>query len=155
MNPLEIVILGPPVGKERPRVNRKTGGVYTPRKTKIYERHVGQMAASAIYSLGFPDRKSWPLESGQVIVNFWIYMSTALEQAHEAPDADNVVKAVADGMEKVVYKNDRQVIPRVWKFSYNEPSPRVELTITRAKDDSGVWNRNLLAEFVERYKGKK
>ncbi len=121
---LTFEVLGPPVPKARPRFNKTTRQVYTPKETKDYERHVG--SCSWVVTARNPWIE-WPIkEPQQVIVDMEIHHEKSYGSA---PDADNVVKAICDGIEGVIYVNDRQAVPRVTRVLYNSHFPKVIVTI--------------------------
>jgi len=109
---LELTIPGKPVPKGRPRVTR-SGTTYTPARTKRFERAVGLIARSkgpefqadgplrlevtCVY--GRPGSNA-PKVSGRVPCD---------RGGSHYPDADNVLKAVADGLEGIAYANDKQL----------------------------------------------
>ena len=102
-----------PKSKERPRFNFKTGKVYTPPKTKRHERDVGNCAkAAGVKPIDgavsveiiayFEVKKSWPKYK----------RLAAIEQGwapDTAKDADNIAKAVKDGLNGIAYADDKQV----------------------------------------------
>lgn len=96
---IEFFIDGNPVGKERPRIG-KHGNVYTPSKTVDYQKNVGQSALVARNRAGI----FAPLEDS-IFVEMKMYFVTT-----KSPDIDNVIKSVLDGMNKIMYKDDAQVI---------------------------------------------
>jgi len=87
---LQFTVLGPPVGKERPRVTPH--GTYTPKRTRMYEATIYGMA-----QLRVP--RDWPLDA-----RYWLHVGFT-----GRCDGDNVRKAVADALEGVCYHNDRQI----------------------------------------------
>ncbi len=98
---IEFFIEGRPVGKERPRVVSKGGHAFafTPRKTKDYEKYISACALQARNA----QRIFQPLE-GAVTVKMQVTFAN-----HVHPDLDNVIKAVLDGMNKIIYCDDKQV----------------------------------------------
>lgn len=110
-----FTVYGEPQGKGRPRFTR-SGHAYTPDKTASYEGEIRQMAAAAMGS-------SEPLETP---VSVFCYVTLPIpastpkkrlkafldgsERPLKKPDLDNVAKAFLDGMNGIVYKDDKQVI---------------------------------------------
>lgn len=110
-----FTLLGPPVGKQRPRFNRETGRAHTPKKTREFEAAIANVANLHLC-------RDWPKDARyRLHVKF----------TGRRPDGDNVVKAVADGLEGVAYDNDRQVDGGTWeRFPKRESKPpRTEIRI--------------------------
>ena len=137
---IQFNVSGKPVGKERPRYSQKTGGFYTPAKTKIFERHVALCARQCMME------NAKKITSGAVAVNVVIFHKVPasynkqeradalanLSRPIKTPDVDNVLKCVMDGMQNVVYENDSQVID------------------ARARRYYGLdWSANVEVEFYE------
>lgn len=113
-----FTVYGEPVAKGRPRFSTrgKFPVAYTPEKTKAYEFEVGMMALAAMGG-------TKPLEGA---LEAFIYITYAvpesyskkrleaclngLEKHTKKPDLDNVIKSVIDGMDKIVFDNDSQII---------------------------------------------
>ncbi len=100
---LTFEIPGPPVPKGRPRVTRR--GTFTPQKTKDYEQAVGEAAMVAVKLASrcgccaeWPTGRKYAVHC---VFNF---------KKNPACDGDNILKAVQDGLEKVLYENDKQVV---------------------------------------------
>lgn len=116
MTVISFTIDAVPVPKGRPRMNRLSGQVYTPLKTRAYENAVALKAKLAMQgkqpfhgavkvSISFylPIPKSWTKKRRQ----------EAIEGRHAeciVSDLDNYVKACADGMNGIVYHDDRQIV---------------------------------------------
>ena len=107
-------VYGTPVPKGRPRFTRQ-GRTYTPKKTHDYETEVAKEARAAMGS-------SEPLETPVAVyvhVTFPIPQSyskkrseaclSGFEKHIKRPDLDNCIKAITDGMNGVVYKDDSQI----------------------------------------------
>jgi crossover junction endodeoxyribonuclease RusA len=121
-NCLEFTIKGPPIPKDRPRF--VSGRVVSTARLRRYEKHVGMIAeVSTMKNPGFRQIIEQP---NQLFVDLWIYN---LRSFKSAPDPDNIIKSVLDGMEGIIYENDRQVLPRVQAVEYECEQPRVELRI--------------------------
>jgi Holliday junction resolvase RusA-like endonuclease len=120
-------IPGQPVGKGRPRIG-KVGAharMFTPSKTVSYESTVALFAAQAMAGR--------PLLTGpvnlQMRVDFAIPASWSMKKQRAAeaglilpkvkPDADNVIKAVCDAINGVVWVDDVQVVDLTLKKRYS------------------------------------
>lgn len=131
---IEFIVPYPPFGKERHKLNKKTGGVYLPDRTKNYEACVAQLAKASM-------KGKSPMEGG-VIVKINAYypipkntskkkrklMEDKLIRPLVKPDGDNVAKAVLDGMNKVVYCDDNQVVTLITHKWYGS-EPHVKVTV--------------------------
>jgi Holliday junction resolvase RusA-like endonuclease len=95
----QFVVAGEPRSKERPRLNRKTGGVYTPVATVKAEREV----AAAYREVAAAYGHALPL-AGDVTVDMVFYTHSKTRR-----DLDNMVKLVLDGLNGVAYEDDFQV----------------------------------------------
>ena len=105
---------GNPQGKARARFT-KTGRAYTPKKTVDYENEIAIKAKQAMGS-------SEPLKTAvavYVYANYKVPASYSKQRRSdclagvERPkvnDIDNVCKSVLDGMNNVVYVDDKQVV---------------------------------------------
>jgi len=93
---VEIYIPGRPQSKQRPMYSHKTGKFFTPKQTVVYEQFVSEVAAEKIKK---------PFE-GKISVQIFIHLT----ENSRKPDIDNVIKSVLDGMSKVVYNDDAQVV---------------------------------------------
>lgn len=110
-------IPGAPVGKGRPRVSSRGGRfarLYTPEKTASYEALVqlaAQQAMAGRAPLGGP--VSVRLVIALPVPASWSKKKQAAALAHQVlptkkPDADNVVKAIFDGLNGVLWVDDVQ-----------------------------------------------
>jgi len=119
---------GIPQGKARPRVSAARGKVvaYTPKKTRDYEREIAEAAKTAAMIA------DWTKSDGPIRLNIcaWFPVPTSWSRKkREAaqsgdlyptskPDADNIGKVVSDGLNDVVYNDDKQVVECVVKKRY-------------------------------------
>lgn len=131
-----FVVTGKPVGKGRPRASTRGGFVrmYTDAKTLGYEAAIADEAARAMsgdepfetpmqmqVSCYYPIPKSWPKKIKQEALDEEVFPKVK-------PDLDNVVKAVLDALNGVVYLDDAQVVNLVATKRY-ATEPRVEVYI--------------------------
>lgn len=133
---ITFTVPGAPQGKGRPRVG-KIGAharLFTPAKTVAYEGLVAHAAAQALAGR--------PLLDAAVACNVfmdcpvpasWSGKKQRMALAGEVmptskPDADNVVKAIFDGLNGVLWRDDVQVVDlRVRKRYAATPAVRVEV----------------------------
>lgn len=107
---IDFVVPGVVAGKGRPRLTR-TGHAFTPKKTRSAEAMVRHLAAIAMrgkkimegpvelrVSIWLLIPKSWAKKKRDA--SFW---------ASGRPDVDNIVKLIADAMNKIVYRDDAQI----------------------------------------------
>lgn len=98
---MRIIIPGEPVPKSRPRLGRG-GRVFTPARTVNFEKRVATCAANT----------SNLIFNTPVAVK--IYISLPLtKQGHERKqrgDLDNYAKSVLDGLNKIAFEDDKQVM---------------------------------------------
>lgn len=106
-----------PVAKERPRVNRKTGTIYTPSRTAAYERELAKLLKASEPELNQSDDL-------QVIVRFGV-------SGQKRKDADNMLKSVLDAANKILYADDSQVTMGSFAVEYGVEAPYVDLQLFR------------------------
>lgn len=122
---IEIVVLGKPVPKGRPRFNRATGVAYTPAKTASFE---GQLKYAALQVMGdrpplegplhldmevvVPIAASWPKKKkeGALAGTIWPVGK---------PDFDNYQKTV-DALNMVVWVDDGQIVRSSFEKRYGD-----------------------------------
>lgn len=128
-----ITIPGEPVAKARPRMT-KHGHTYTPKRTVDYERMVQTL---------FHAEHGSPALEGPILLRLDLYfgipksrskgtrerMRQGLERPCKRPDIDNCLKAIADALNGVAYKDDSQIVAAViQKFWADEPRAEVKIT---------------------------
>lgn len=126
---IDLVIYGKPVGKARPRFgrNKGTGKVvtFTPRETKNYEQTIATTAQVAMFGK--------TLLEGPLKVELRVFFFHAKKTGPHVsrPDLDNVVKAILDGLNGVVFKDDAAVAMLLASKQYvnNEDDERVEVVV--------------------------
>lgn len=138
MMQVKFTIDGEPKGKGRPRFSK--GRVYTPEKTASYESLVALAYRNAAKGYKFTSPvlvKIYafhkPPKSASKKVN--TDMLCGLIRPTKKPDLDNIAKIVLDGLNKVAWDDDVQVVEMiVGKFYSTEPYVMVvveELTARR------------------------
>ena len=106
---------GPPVAKARPRVINRSA--YTPAKTKDYEERVRGEALREMLNRGLevvrrPQEIDVELVFEMPMPASWSAKKRGrlhLTGHAQAPDLDNLVKAILDGCKGVVYEDDSQI----------------------------------------------
>lgn len=138
-----FTVPGQPVGKGRPRVG-KVGGfsrLYTPEKTVSYESLVGYSAAQAMAGRGLIEAPVFvTLDIRVQIPASWSRKKQELARVGgywpaTKPDIDNVEKAIFDGMNGVVWKDDVQVV-KVTKQKRYSDQPGVEVYVWLAQESA-------------------
>jgi Holliday junction resolvase RusA-like endonuclease len=127
-----FVIKGEPKGKGRPRFT-KTGRVYTPSETSRYEELVrlSYLNMAKGYKFTSPVRvtikafcKPPKGKSKKVVED----MLNGRILPTKKPDADNVAKIILDGLNKVAWDDDTQVVDMMVTKRYSE-DPMVAVII--------------------------
>jgi Holliday junction resolvase RusA-like endonuclease len=136
---IEFVIPGPAVAKGRPRATSIAGKarMYTPARTAKYEAVV---AAAARAEMGVREPLAVPIsvyvQEIRAIPASWSKRdrqaaADGLRLPTSRPDADNVAKAVLDGMAGIVFVDDAAIVDlAVWKRYGTKP--RVEVSVVPA-----------------------
>lgn len=112
----KLVVPGEGVPKARPRLNRKTMTLYTPKNTKVYEDCVALVA-----------KASRARYNREVALAVEITIYTAKKSP---PDGDNVEKSILDGMQRGgLLEDDAQICDCHWRVVGSD-NPRVEVLVT-------------------------
>lgn len=122
---IEIVVLGVPVAKGRPRFAKATGHTYTPEKTRNFEAALKYAAEQAMgdrpplqgpisleIKVKLPIAQSWPKKQQAAA------RSGALRPTKK-PDFDNYAKTV-DALNMVVWLDDGQVVEATVSKNYSD-----------------------------------
>jgi Holliday junction resolvase RusA-like endonuclease len=128
---------GDPRGKQRPRFSRKSGRAYTPAETVNYEALIKLSARQQMQDLP-------PTEAAVVIaidVACPIPQSFSKKKRASAlageiypttkPDIDNIAKIVADALNAIVWKDDKQIVRALLAKHYSE-RPHLRVSVSAA-----------------------
>lgn len=136
---MEIVVEVEPKGKGRPRFTR-TGHAYTPASTREYEDLIAARALEAMEGRQ-PIPRDVPLRVTIVAV-FGVPVSWPKKKRLAAlqgvlrhtrkPDYDNVVKAVCDALNGIVFEDDCQIVSGEVEKVYG-PEPMLKIFIEELK----------------------
>lgn len=135
-NAVSFTVPGEPQGKGRPRVGNIAGKarMFTPAKTVAYEGLVAHAAQAAMHdSQPFAGPCRIELDVLCAVPASWSAKKRAQALAGDIrpakkPDADNVLKAVCDGLNGVVWRDDVQVVEWAGRKLYAEtPGVRVRV----------------------------
>lgn len=131
---LRFSVLGQPVGKARPRFSRTR--VYTPAKTVRYEEQISEAAKVAMY--GLPPVATdvafdVEIEAYYAVPASWskkrrISALQGVDRPMTKPDLDNLAKSVLDGMNGIVFEDDKQVVGLTVTKHYSD-TPRIEVVV--------------------------
>lgn len=122
---IEIVVLGVPVAKGRPRFAKATGHTYTPEKTRNFEAALKYAAEQAMgdrpplqgplrmdMRVVVPIAASWPKKRQRAALE-------GTEWPTRKPDFDNFQKCV-DGLNMVVWADDGQIVRSSFEKRYGD-----------------------------------
>lgn len=130
---VHIVVYGAPQGKGRPRIS-KFGGVFTPAKTAAYESAVRFAAGQGMQGrplfenpVGVKIRALFEIPASYTKKKKALAASGQMFPAKK-PDIDNIQKAVLDGCNKVVWKDDAQIVKIEMTKEFSD-KPRVEVEV--------------------------
>ncbi|WP_303162450.1 RusA family crossover junction endodeoxyribonuclease [uncultured Sutterella sp.] len=135
---MQFFVEGIPVGKGRPRFMRN-GHAYTPAKTRTYENLVRLRALEAMHG----DSPFQGALCVTIVARFPVPVSyskkrrlaclQASEKPAKKPDIDNLVKAILDGLNGIVFDDDAQVVQLSAAKNYAEV-PGCEIFVSNADD---------------------
>lgn len=146
MRPVSFVVPGEPVGKGRPRIGRvgNHARMFTPAKTANYENLIALAAQAAMrgrdlitgpvlcelhITVGIP--QSWSKKRKAMALQGEILPTTK-------PDKDNIIKAIYDGINGIVWKDDVQAVAGYQRKTYGEvPGVRVRIVPLVAEPAQG------------------
>ena len=101
---IHLIVNTRPIAKARPRFSRKSGSVYTPKKTGAFEYMIAIEARKQLVT---------PMMGAlKVKIVFSFIRAKSNKQKHHIikPDIDNLVKSTLDALNKIAFKDDCQVV---------------------------------------------
>ena len=129
---MQLTIPGEPQGKQRHKWS--PGGTYSPKKTVNYETYIKEL-----FAVKYPDFV--PVEGAlELELTALLTIPASISNKRKAmmksneirpakrPDVDNLVKIVMDALEKLVYKNDSQIVDES-THKFFSIRPRLEIRI--------------------------
>ena len=137
---VKLVILGEPMGKQRPKFSFKNGRAYTPQKTTSYENLVRHEYMAKYGKMEFGEN-----DCIQAIINAYFqtpkgdFGKKGLSKSGRAKeeqgwkcktkaDLDNIAKICLDSLNGVAFPDDRQVTS-LFVHKYWSKQPRVEIIL--------------------------
>lgn len=132
---IKFVVPGEPQGKARPRFSRKNGRTYTPKDTVLYENLIRAEYLRQCPGQRFADKEPLAMRI-RAYYSIPVSASKKRQQAMAAgeirpvkkPDADNIIKVVADALNKVAYRDDADLVQVSLEKFYSR-QPRLEIEI--------------------------
>ena len=102
-------------------VNNGRGGRTLSAKAKSYLRDLKAWARLQV------EEQEWKLRDDST----WYYIDMVFFfPDRRKRDSHNQIKLLLDGLEEIVYVNDRYALPRIQCVEYDKKNPRLELCIT-------------------------
>ncbi|MEZ0482635.1 RusA family crossover junction endodeoxyribonuclease [Planococcus sp. SSTMD024] len=144
MNQIAFEIVGQPVAQGRPRAGKSFTGktvLYDPAKSRDFKQYVKLIASQhkpqeliqgpIHLELTFyqPTPKKYQTRPKQELIAAGLLLPTT------KPDVDNLAKGVKDGLSKIIWQDDSQVVSMTVKKLYSI-TPRVDVLI-RYKEENG------------------
>ena len=134
---VDFVVPGEPQGKGRPRFSSRVGRTFarTPEATVVYENLIRVEYERQCYGHRYDDSDMLSL---QVIAHYGIPSSASKRKKQDMvtgkirptkkPDADNVLKVVADSLNQIAYRDDAQIV-NVQVAKFYSHTPRLSISI--------------------------
>lgn len=132
---IAFTVPGEPQGKGRPRFARQSGRTYTPAKTAAYENLVKLEYEKAAKGKRFPDGHalgmrvemyySIPKSVSKIMRE---HMMLGRIKPTKKPDCDNCLKAIADALNHIAYRDDALIVKAEVEKYYSD-RPRVDVSI--------------------------
>lgn len=131
--------------KERPRMT-KTGRVYTAKETRQFEASVAAWARKLkVPKLRYPIAVTLRMYENSPLP-LTVELSRVGLTYNEQGDIDNLAKAILDGMNRIMYKDDKQIAKLSLERAFTSGRGGFEVTLSRYGLSAIEY-----ANFVKRY----
>lgn len=131
---IAFIVAGEPKGKERPRFCHN-GQIYTPKQTTTYEQQIIFDYYKQCGNVKFDENSQLEL----FVKAYYKIPKSASKKKRMAmlseeirptkkPDGDNILKAVADALNGVCYKDDKNIVKMSIEKFYSDV-PRIEVIV--------------------------
>ena len=131
---IAFILAGEPKGKERPRFCHN-GQIYTPKQTTTYEQQIIFDYYKQCGNVKFDENSQLEL----FVKAYYKIPKSASKKKRIAmlseeirptkkPDGDNILKAVADALNGVCYKDDKSIVKMSIEKFYSDV-PRIEVIV--------------------------
>lgn len=111
-----------PMPKERPRAGPNGRQLYTPKRTRDYENLLAEYVQGIVLEKGINTQLFKEHDLG-IIVHF-------IRDTRRKVDTDNLIKAVKDALEGILWDNDKIIKGEVSYLSYNRVNPGIVMAVT-------------------------
>lgn len=138
---MKLVFEIEPVEQARPRATRMGLGIrlYDPKKVSVYKKQLGMMCSFQY--------KQAPLAGPlKVEMNFFRHVQSSVSKKERKlrlsgshrpvvkPDTDNYIKSTLDGLNRLLWEDDNQIVDLV-AHKYYSDKPRVEIEVTKLDEN--------------------
>ena len=145
---VQFFVPGKPIGKQRPKFNKRTKNTYTPKETRDYEALVKQC-----YMQKYRDKEPIPAKTPvevEIYAYFKIPKSMPKKQVKliennklfptVKPDSDNISKIILDALNGVAYYDDNQVTDLTIYKQYATTNEKVGVVVNIREKRLVEWN---------------
>lgn len=96
----------------------KSFSIKTPKETKIYESWISYCGIKAM--------------KNKKIIDCYFFIDVKISNPEQYSDIDNCLKSIMDGLNKIVYKDDKKVRKASITFIEGEPNVSVNINLIKA-----------------------
>lgn len=121
MQTIKLILPGKPLSKDNHKEFNKNGKYFLSDKFKRYEQNIRYEARAQL-----PHNFEMFVGDVAIIIDF-------VFPDHKRCDLLNAPKSVCDALNKIVWKDDRQIVKAFIKVSYDKDNPRIEMFVREEK----------------------